>query len=74
MLFNLILDEGPNRGYVSGDQCWLNGIYVVSYCCFREHVEDHFKNFGKPLGSKGNNLRTPKFKKTISISNNISMW
>jgi len=33
---------------------------------FWEHVEEHFKNFGKPLGSKGNNLRTPKLqKKTI---------
>jgi hypothetical protein len=71
MLFNLIFwIKAQIRGYVSGDQCWLNGLYVVSYCCFWEH----FKNFGKPLGSKENNLRTPKFKKTISISNNISMW
>jgi hypothetical protein len=25
--------------------------------------EEHFKSFGKPLGSKANNLRTPKFLK-----------
>ncbi len=48
MLFNLILDKGSNRGYVSGgDQCWLNVLYDVSYCCFWEQVEEHFKNFGK---------------------------
>jgi hypothetical protein len=68
MLFNLTLDKGPNRGYVSGDQCWLNVLHVVSYCCFWEHIDEHFKNLGKPLASK-----REQFKNTKTQKNNFHL-
>jgi hypothetical protein len=37
------------RGW--GDQWWLIVPYVVPWCCFWEHVREHFQNFGNPLES-----------------------
>jgi len=34
-----------------GDQWWLIVPYVVPWCCFWEHVGEHFQNFGNPLES-----------------------
>jgi hypothetical protein len=38
--------------HVGGDHYEVTIPYVILYCCYREHVEEHFEN---PLG-------TPKFK------------
>jgi len=48
-----MLERDSNRVHVGGDHYEVTIPYVVLYCCYWEHVEEHFEN----------PLETPKFKK-----------
>ncbi len=56
-----MLDKGPHGAHVSGN-----------HCCFWEHVKDHFRNCGNPLGTfktwehGGNIFKTSKSPKNHS--------
>jgi hypothetical protein len=39
------------RHNVSGNHCLLIIPHIVPHCCFWEHVKDHFRNCGNPLGT-----------------------
>jgi hypothetical protein len=36
---------------VGGDHCWVTILYVVLYCCYWEHVEEHFEKKEELMGT-----------------------
>ncbi len=46
-----MLNKYPNRACVGGDHCWVTILYVVPYCYYWEHVEEHFEKLKELMGT-----------------------
>jgi hypothetical protein len=46
-----MLNKCPNRACVGGDHCWVTILYVVPYCCYWEHIEEHFEKLKGLMGT-----------------------
>ncbi len=36
---------------MGGDHCWVTILYIVPYCCYWEHVEEHFEKLKELMGT-----------------------